>query len=62
MENITEGEKLFKKFKKSYLHVHKDNYKEVRNEVQKLIPTRKKTYFEEKLTGKIGKPAEYFQY
>ena len=62
MENIIEGKKLFKKFKKSYLHVHKDNYKEVRNEVHKLIPTRQKTYFEKKLMGKIGKPAEYFQY
>ena len=48
--------KLFKKFKKSCLHVDKDNYKEARNEVQKLICTKKKAYFESKLTEKIGKP------
>ena len=35
-------DKLFKKFKKSCLHVDKDNYKEARNEVQKLNCTKKK--------------------
>ena len=45
-----------KKFKKSCFDVDKDNYKEARNEVQKLICTNKKTYFESKLTEKIGKP------
>ena len=39
-----------KKFKKSRLHVDKDNYKEARNEVQKLISTKKTAYFESKLT------------
>ena len=34
-EKISDRDKLFKKFKKSRLHV--DNYKESRNEVQKLI-------------------------
>ena len=41
-EKINERDKLFKKFKKSRLHVDKDNYKEARNEVQKLIRTKKK--------------------
>ena len=46
-----------KKFKKSCEHVDKDNYKEARNEVQKLIRTRKKAYFERKLTENIiGNP------
>ena len=49
---------LFKKLKKSRLHVHRDNYKEARNEVQKLIRTKKKAYFESKLTENIGKPKE----
>ena len=40
------------------MHVDKDNYKEARNEVQKLIPTNKKAYFESKLTENIGKPKE----
>ena len=58
MEKISDRDKLFKKFKKSRLHVDKDNYKEARNEVQKLIRTKKKAYFESKLTENIGKPKE----
>ena len=42
MEKISARDKLFKKLKKSRLHVDKDNYKEARNEVQKLIHTKKK--------------------
>ena len=57
MEKISDRDKLFKKFsKKSHLHVDKDNYKEARNEVQKLIHTKKKICFESKLTENIGKP------
>ena len=37
------------------MHVDKDNYKEARNEVQKLICTKKKAYFENKLTENIWK-------
>ena len=33
--------KVFKKFKKFCLYVDKDNYKEARNQVQKLIHTKK---------------------
>ena len=51
-------DKLFKKFKKSRLHVDKDNYKEARSEAQKLMRTKKKAYFESKLTENIGKPKE----
>ena len=35
MEKINERDKVFKKFKKSRLHVDKDNYNEARNELQK---------------------------
>ena len=38
------------------MHVGKDNFKEARNEVQKLIHTKKKTYFESKRIENIGKP------
>ena len=48
-----------KKFKKSRLHVDKDNYQE--QEVQKLIRTTKKAYFEMKLTENIGKPKELWK-
>ena len=55
---ISERDKLFRKFKKTCLHVDKDNYKAGRNEVQKLISKNKKAYFESKLTENIGKPKE----
>ena len=50
MEKINERDKLSKKFEKSCFYVNKDNYKEARNKVQKLICTKKKGYFESKLT------------
>ena len=43
------------------MRVDKDNYKEARNEVQELIHTKKKAYFESKLTKKIGKPKELWK-
>ena len=46
------------KFKKSRLHVDNDNYKEARNELQKLIRLKKKAYLESKLTQNIGKSKE----
>ena len=61
IEKINERDKLFKKFKKFRLHVDKDNYKEPRNEVLKLIRTKKKAYFESKLTENIGKPRELWK-
>ena len=42
MEKINERDKVFKK---ACLYVDEDNYKEVRNELQKLIRTKKKVYF-----------------
>ena len=57
-EKIKEREKNFKKFKKSRLYVDKDNNKEARNGIQKLIRTKKKAYFESKLIENIGKPKE----
>ena len=59
MEKINERDKIFKKFKKSCLHVGKyNNYKDARNEVRKLICTKKKVYFKSKLTENIGKHKE----
>ena len=37
------------------MHVDKGNYKEARNEVQKLFRIKKKAYLERKLTENIGK-------
>ena len=42
-------------------NVDKDNNKEARNEVQKLIRTKKKVHSERKLTEKIGKPKELWK-
>ena len=61
MEKINKRDKLYKKFKKFGLHVGKDDYKEARNEVQKLIRTKKKTYFESKLIENIGKSKELWK-
>ena len=55
MEKINERDKVFENFKKSPLYVDEDNYTDARNELQKLICTKKKTYFESKLTQNIGK-------
>ena len=43
------------------MHVDKDNYKQARNEVQKLICTKKNDYFESKLNENIGKPQELWK-
>ena len=61
MEKINEKDKLFKKFKKPCLHIDKGNYKKARNEVQKLMGTKKKAYFERKLTEYIAKPKELWK-
>ena len=58
MEKINERDKVFKKLKKSCLHDDEDNYKQARNELEKLIRTKKKAYFEIKLTQNIGKSKE----
>ena len=59
MEKINERDKVFENFKKSRLHVDEDNYKEARNDLQKLIRTKKKAFFESKLTQNIGKSKEF---
>ena len=50
MEKINEKDKLLKRIIKPGLHIDKNNYKEARNEVQKLIHTKTRGYFERKLT------------
>ena len=39
----------------------KDNYQEVKNEVRKPIRTKKKAYFERKLTESIGNLKELWK-
>ena len=47
-------DKLFKKFKKSKLHIDKEIYKIARYEVQKLISYKKTKFFENRLIDSIG--------
>ena len=58
MEKINVRNKVFIK---SHLYVDEENCKEVRNELQKLIRTKKKAYFESKLTQNIGKSKELWK-
>ena len=60
-EKISVRDKLFKKFKKSKLHIDKEIYKIARYEVQKLISCKKKKFFEKRLNDSIGKPRKLWK-
>ena len=45
-EQISNRDKLFKKFKKSKLHIDELIYKEAKNTVQRLIKEKKKIFIE----------------
>ena len=57
-EQISNRDKLFKKFKKSKLHIDELIYKEAKNTVQRLIKEKKKKFFSKKLEENIGEPKE----
>ena len=59
LEKLNLRNKLFKKLKKSRLHIDKQLYKQSKYDALKLIASKKQTFFEEKLSGMIGKPKEY---
>ena len=58
LENINPRDKLFKRFKKSRLHIDKELYKKSKYNTVKLITAKKRAFFDEKLTECIGKPKE----
>ena len=60
-EKISVRDKLFKKFKKSKLHIDKEIYKIARYKVQKLISYKKNLFFENRLNDSIGKPKELWK-
>ena len=60
-EKISIRDKLFKKFKKSRLHVDEIIFKEARNDVENIIKRKKKIFFENKLNENIGKPKELWK-
>ena len=55
-EKLIIRDKLFKKHKKTRVHVDKEIYKRAQYTVQTLIAKKKKEFFEENLKECIGKP------
>ena len=60
-EKLIIRDKLFKKYKKTRLHVDKEIYKRARYSVQNLIAKKKKEFFEKKLKECIGKPKDLWK-
>ena len=61
LEKLNLRNKLFKKFKKSRLHIDKELYKKSKYDALKLITSKKQAFFEEKLSEMIGKPKELWE-
>ena len=61
LEKLNLRNKLFKKFKKSRLHIDKELYKKSKYDALKLIAPKKQACFEEKLSETIGKPKELWE-
>ena len=61
LEKLNLRNKLFKKFKKSRLHIVKELYKKSKYDALKLIASKKQAFFEEKLSKTIGKPKELWE-
>ena len=62
LEKLNLRNKLFKKFKKSRLHIDKELYKKSKYHPLKLIPSKKQAIFQEKLSETIGKLKELWEY
>ena len=60
-DEIKNRDKLFKKFKKSKLHIDKDIYNASRYKVRKMIFDKKRSFFEKKLSESIGKPKDLWK-
>ena len=54
-------QKLFWKFKKSKLHIDKENYKKVMYQVQNLLTKKKRDFYETNLRRKINKPKKLWK-
>ena len=61
LENINTREKLFKKIKKSRLHIDKKLYKKAKYNTLKSIAAKKRAFFDDKLSENIGKPKELWE-
>ena len=58
LEKLNARDRLFKKFKKSRLHMDKQLLKKAKYDTSKLITTKKREFFKERLSETIGKPEE----
>ena len=61
LENINTRDKLFKKFKKSRLHIDKELYKKAKYNTLKLIAAKKRAFFDDKFSENIGKLKEQWE-
>ena len=61
LENINTGDKLFKRFKKSRLHIDKELYKKAKYNTLKSTTAKKQAFFDDKLSEYIGKPKELWE-
>ena len=61
LEKVNSTDKLFKKFKKSRLHIDKELFKKAKYEALELTATKKQASFNEKVSESIGKPKELWE-
>ena len=61
LEKVNSNDKLFKKFKKSRLHIDKELFKKAKYEALELIATKKQASFNENVSESIGKPKELWE-
>ena len=61
LENINNRDKLFKKFKKSGLHIDKELYKKAKYNTLKLTAAKKQAFFDDKFSENIGKLKEQWE-
>ena len=61
MDEIKNRDKLFKKFKKSKLHIEEEIYNVTRYKVRKMVFNKKGSFFENKLSESIGKSKDLWK-
>ena len=61
LQKLNLRNKLFKKFSKSRLHIDKELNKKSKYDALKQTASKKQAFFEEKLSGTIGKPKKLWE-
>ena len=60
-EAIRTRDKLFRKFKRSRLHIDSVNFRRARKKLQTMIKNKKRNFISNKLTENIAKPKELWK-